>query len=452
MIIDITHETHKQIKNARLAEYAAIYLRIFDDFMSQVAASGIEVDTQDYSQEAAARIARLRQKGAVLRNSDRSIYINAISPACVACQKGIGSATFFTSLQCHRHCYYCFNPNQVDYEYFNQHKRNPAQELAQIRLAGEHVNYLALTGGEPLLHKAETMAFLQTAATVFPQAHTRLYTTGDHADKSTLQQMQAAGLAEIRFSIRMHDLYKGHRLTFDRIALARQYIPTVMVEMPVLPGTTEEMKDVLLELDRLQIHSINLLEFCYPFVNPQAYNERGFKVKKRPFHTLYNYWYAGGVPISQSEQVCLDLLEFALEQKLTLGVHYCSLENKLTGQNYQQNYGRSLSKTTHFSSDDYLLKSAKVFGQDIPKVLAVFHRNGYRDYQRNREHRYLEFHVDQIESLSDLDIEIAISTSTLEMRQHELVMRELKVDLTRPQLFDAAHDMASGSVIGGVPV
>ena len=70
MIIDITRDTHDQIKNRRLAEYAAIYLGIFDDFMAQVAASGIEVDAQDYSQETAVRIERLRQNGAVLRNSD----------------------------------------------------------------------------------------------------------------------------------------------------------------------------------------------------------------------------------------------------------------------------------------------------------------------------------------------------------------------------------------------
>ncbi|MCB8925203.1 MAG: radical SAM protein [Ardenticatenaceae bacterium] len=436
MIIDITQETHKQIKNRRLAEYAAIYLDIFDGFMEQVAATGIQIDDTDYSQETADRIEQLRQKGAVLRNSDRSIYVNAISPACVACQKGVGSATFITSLQCHRDCYYCFNPNQVEYEYFQQHKVDPAQELVKIGAAGQRVDYLALTGGEPLLHKEEANAFFQTATEIFPEAHKRLYTTGDHANEATLQELQAAGLEEIRFSIRMHDLAKGHRLTFERIALAKQYIPMVMVEMPILPGTLAVMKEVLLELEQLQIHSINLLEFCYPFTQAQAYNERGFTVKKRPFHILYNYWYAGGVPISESELVCLELMDFALEKELTIGVHYCSLENKLTGQNYQQNYGRSLPPTATFSEKDYLLKSAKVFGGDISKALNVFNRNGYRGYQRNQEHRYLEFHVAQIPELVGLNIEVGLSTSTLEMRENELVVRELKVDLVTPESFD----------------
>ena len=82
-----------------------------------------------------------------------------------------------------------------------------------------------------------------------------------------------------------------------------------------------------------------------------------------------------------------------------------------------------------------------MFGRDIPKVLKVFNRTGYRDHQRNREHRYLEFHVDQIQDLIDLDIEIGLATSTLEMRENDLVVRELKVDLTSPRLFDAACDI-----------
>ena len=83
--------------------------------------------------------------------------------------------------------------------------------------------------------------------------------------------LQEAGLNEIRFSIRMHDSEQSRRHIYERIALAKRYIPQVMVEMPVLPGTLETMKDILLELDRLDIHSVNLLEFCYPYFNAEAF-------------------------------------------------------------------------------------------------------------------------------------------------------------------------------------
>ena len=203
------------------------------------------------------------------------------------------------------------------------------------------------------------------------------------------------------------------------------------------------MKDVLLELEKLQIHSINLLEFCYPLTNAAEFQRRGYKIRRRPYKVLYNYWYAGGVPIAGSETACLELVDFALQQELSIGVHYCSLENKLTGQNYQQNYDQKRPATHFFSEKDYLLKSAKVFGSDIPRVFNVFRRSGYTNFSKSKQPRYLEFHVDQIDVLRELDpdLEIGLSTSTLEIRDDEQVLRELKLDVTTPQTFDRARDI-----------
>jgi len=438
VIVDITRETHGQIRNPVFARYAAMYLDIYDRYMEQVRATGIEIDPHDYAQEVAQRRERLRQRGAHVRNTGRSVYINALSPACVACKKGVGSATFFVSLRCHRDCYYCFNPNQMDYEFYKTHTRDLIRELDEIAAQGGQLEYLALTGGEPLLHKDEALAFFRHARALYPGAHLRLYTCGDYVDEPILQALQAAGLDEIRFSIRMHDAPKAREHILHRIELARRYIRLVMVEMPVPPGTQDEMRALLLELDRIGIFSINLLELCYPLMNAADFNARGFKVKARPFETLYDYWYAGGVPVARSELECLDLLEFALEQGLSIGVHYCSLENKFTGQNYRQNAGRKLPRVALLSNRDYMLKSAKVFGDDIPRVLDVFERAGIRDYEHDPAHDYLEFSVSHIRALKKLDVEIGISTSTLEQREDGVYLRELKIDLTTPAWFKPA--------------
>lgn len=421
--------------NPDFAAYAGMYARIYEDFMQQVTETGIEIDPVDRSEEAAARRASLREKGVVLRNGGRSLVLNTISPACVACQQSIGSATFFLSLQCHRDCYYCFNPNQVDYEYFRSHTRDLATELDDIHAQEMEMRYVALTGGEPLLHKDEAVAFFAQARQQFPDAYQRLYTCGDHTNETNLAELRDAGLDEIRFSIRLHDVARAREKTLERIALARQFIPQVMVEMPVPPGSTEVMQQVLLALDDLDIYSINLLELCYPLRNAEAFNERGYKVKHRPFKTLYNYWYAGGVPIAQSELECLDLLEFAADRDLSLGVHYCSLENKLTGQNYQQNRGQAYPATMVLSDDDYLLKSAKVFGRDIPGVMEALRRRGYQEYEFDEASQSLTFSVDAIKYLKSLDVEVGIATSTVEPREDGQYLRELKIDLTTPQTF-----------------
>ena len=239
----------------------------------------------------------------------------------------------------------------------------------------------------------------------------------------------------------MHDLAKGHRNTYNNIALAREYIPNVMVEMPVMPGTLAEMKDVLIELDRLGIFGINLLELCFPLNNAEIYREKNYKIKARPFRVLYDYWYAGGLPVAGSETVCLDLIEFALDAGLKLGVHYCSLENKHTGQVYKQDSGQTLPKRIYFSQKDYFLKSAKVFGEDMPAVQQLFDKSGYRDYFINDQNNYLEFHVNKISSLKKMDIDIGVSYNVIETRENESVLRELKVDVTTPQTFRLSTDI-----------
>lgn len=441
MIVEITPENIAQIKNPRLAAYASIYQKIERDFFARVRELGIEIDPRDDRAEAQTKIANVTSKGALERNDDKSIVVNHISPACAACQTGLGTATFFISLKCHRNCFFCFNPNQENYAEFQNQKRDCRRELEEIYRSGARLEHIALTGGEPLLHRAETIDFFNYAREKFPHAYTRLYTSGDHLDDEWLTALQRARLDEIRFSIRMYDSDAARRHTYDRIALAKAYIPNVMVEMPVLPGTLEEMKQVLTQLDALGVFGINLLEFCFPLNNAEIYRDKGYRIRHRPYRVFYNYSYAGGLPIAQSELECLDLVEFALDQKLKLGVHYCSLENKHTGEVYQRHCEQKIPAHLYFSPRDYFLKSAKVFGKAIKQVLPIFERNGYRDFQRSRDHYYLEFHVNQIAALKSLDIEIGIATSMIEARPGGDVIRELKVDATTPQTFDPATDV-----------
>ncbi|MBI5301771.1 MAG: radical SAM protein [Chloroflexi bacterium] len=441
MIVEITRDNIAQIKNLHLANYAAIYAKIQQDFFARIRALGVEFDPRDDRAEAQTKIANVVSKGAVLRNDDKSIYVNHISPACAACQTGLGTATFFISLKCHRNCFFCFNPNQENYAEFQTQKRNCVRELEEIYQSGARLEHLALTGGEPLLHRAEVVEFFNYANEKFPHAYKRLYTSGDHIDVELLTALQRARLDEIRFSIRLYDSEQARRHTYDRIALTKAYIPNVMVEMPVLPGTLPEMKQVLTRLDELDVSGINLLEFCFPLNNADMYRDKGYRIKQRPFRVLYNYSYAGGLPVAQSESACLDLVEFALDQKLKLGVHYCSLENKHTGQVYQQHFEQKIPAHLYFSPRDYFLKSAKVFGKDLHQVLPIFERMRYRDFQRNRDRYYLEFHVEKIAALKDLAIEIGIATSVMEARPDGAVIRELKVDLTTPQTFDLATDV-----------
>lgn len=440
MIIRIAKENLSLIKNPEFAQYAQIYTRVYEHFIEQVESTGIELD-RNHEEETHLKLERLQQKNTHFRNSDKSMSTNWISSACEACQKGVGTFTSYVSLMCHRRCFFCFNPNQENYDRFTHQMRNCTEELGQLLMRGQKLSHLALTGGEPLLHKQEMLKFFRYAQEKSPRTHTRLYTSGDFLDPEILQELKDAGLKEIRFSIKMEDSEQIKKEVYERIALAKEYISDVIVEMPVLPGSLSEMKDLLLELEEIGISGINLLELCFPFHNAQEFKKRGYKVKNPPFKVLYDYWYAGGLPISHSELECLDLLEFALEKQLQIGVHYCSLENKQTGQIYQQNQGQKVSNLMRFSPTEYFFKSAKVFGEDIDKVRNVFRKKKVTQFQINMDHKFLEFHVTQIKLLKDLDIEIGISSNIMESREDGKYLRELKIDLTYPKEFDLKKDI-----------
>jgi len=439
MIIDINQETLTKITNLYLLADATRYVHIFNEFRESIKKTGMEIDTRSYSVEVQDKITQLKQKGARVRNTDKSIYINNISPACVACQTGEGAETGYISLLCKRDCYYCFNENQQNYDIFTESKTDYIQYLNRAHKIFGNLISVGLTGGEPLLFMEDTIKYFSHAEKIAPDAYTRLYTCGDGISKEVLKSLQSVNLDEIRFSIKIES--NNWRNSFDQIALAREYIPHVMVEMPVEPNLVDPMKELLTELNSLEIFGINLLEFLYPFRNEDEYIKREYKIKNRPYKILYDYLYAGGLPISGSDLACLDLMEFCLDHAMNIGVHYCSLENKFSSQIYQQNTKLPLSSIEYVSEKDYFIKTAKVYGEDIEKVVQVFLEQDYQDYEINNENNFIEFHVNKIAELKALDLEIGISTSVVDSDERGKFIRELKVDLTNPALFDLEVDL-----------
>ena len=359
-------------------EYIAEFDEVKADFEKSVAEFGLPFEAKE-TQLRETRVCVAEQCGCHCENGNASLWLNWISPACVACRTGERTATFFTSLKCSRHCYFCFNPNQEDYGYWLSHKRDIAGELREAHAAGAGFDCLAITGGEPLLFKSDVYAFLDAVRELYPRAHVRLYTCGDFLDDACLAELRARGLDEIRFSVKLDGdeaLAPEHARTLDAIERAVAFIPDVMVEMPVGPHDGPAMKELLVRLDAMGVRGVNLLEFGFPLCNAEAFAERGLELRQNPYPILYNYWYAGGLPIAGSEAECLELMRFAAERSLRLGVHYCSLDNKNTGQIYQQNKGFLLDKVfaaahgwLHFDEEDYFLKCVKVVGDDASAVL-----------------------------------------------------------------------------------
>ena len=356
-----------------LKAYARMFEEAEKDFESAMGKYGVPFEEAESSPRS--ERGRMGRRGCHCENGGSSIWRNWISPACLACRTGEGTGSVFVDLRCTKNCYFCFNANQPHYDHFRSHERDIVLELEQAHAAGAAYRFLAITGGEPLLHEDRVIAFLERAAQRYPEAHKRLYTNGDLLTERGLARLADSGLTEIRFSVKPLDADDRQEHVYAMMEKAAAVLPDVVVEVPVIPGSLEEMKGLVRRADGLGVRGINLLEFCFPLCNAEEFLKRGLALRKRPYRFLYDYWYRGGVPVAQSEREALALLEFVDREDLRIGMHYCSADNRNAGQVNLQDKAfeakrdvRRVYPWIERDGDDYFLKCAKAFGDDVAPV------------------------------------------------------------------------------------
>lgn len=320
-------------------------------------------------------------------NGGSSVWRGWISTACRACRTGEQTASLFVDLRCTKDCYFCFNCNQPHYEHFRVHKRNISLELDQAHAAGAKLRCLAVTGGEPLLNKDQVLPFLAHAKKLYPATHLRLYTNGDLLDEETLEELASSGLDEIRFSVKPLDFDDNQEHVFAMMERAATVLPDVVVEVPVIPDSVDELESLMRRANSIGVRGINLLEFCFPLHKTEEFLRRGFELRKHPYKYPYQYRYSGGIPIARSEKEALRLMEFAVAENLRMGVHYCSADNRISAQVNLQNKmfshdGRLRRQWPWMDADedDHFLRCAKAFGGGAADVREWAERAGSIPY------------------------------------------------------------------------
>lgn len=359
-------------------------------------------------------------------NGGASVSTGFLSSACAACVGGCGSRTFYINLRCNRNCYFCFNPNQADFEEHCARDTPWREELEAFGREVAEVTHVGLTGGEPLLCSDEALAFFARARELYPDAHLRLYTSGMGLDEAFCAKAAECGLNEIRFSVKLDEGEGAVEEALAAIALARRFPFDAMVEMPVVPAELERMKLLLRQLDDLGVRGINLLELCYPHRNWGDFARRGLALKNPPFEVLYDYGYAGGMAVAGSEEACLELVLFALDEGLSLGVHCCTLDNKNRDQVLQRNRAVALDPEVYELGDDCFYRTAKAFDGDKEKVSAYLDGIGAR---YGVEEDCVSFHPARVAEAVGLGVLPVLSWNVVEGQGADAYIRELKLQV-----------------------
>jgi pyruvate formate-lyase activating enzyme-like uncharacterized protein len=358
----------------------------------------------------------LAKRGARFRNAGASIVCGWLSPACVECTGTGGSETFSTTLRCHRDCYFCFNYNLADYEKYLHEPCPWETELnAAYDATGGKMAVLGLTGGEPLMDFPGTLEFLKRAGELFPDAHKRMYTSGDLLTVDMVEKLVDAGLDEIRFSVKQDDPEDLREKVLSNMELAVGKIPDVVVEMPIIPGTGVAMRKWMRRFDQIGISGMNMLEFCFPFHSWDKFEQRGFSLKNPPFPVMYDYGYSGGLAVAGSEELALELMLFGLDEGLDFGMHYCSLENKHRSEMRQVNEpGRTISPLFEFDEGDFFLKCAKVYGHDVDLARGVLEKAGCSTMARDSEEDSLTFPPSYADEVRKAGATVALASNVIE--------------------------------------
>ena len=206
--------------------------------------------------------------------------------------------------------------------------KNPMEHLAFIKTF--HIQGVGFSGGEPLLTLDRLLAHIKAIRQEFGNSvYLWVYTNGDRLNRSALEMLQKVGLDEIRFDI------SARKYALGPVYLAKEYIPTVTVELPAIPEDFDLVKGLLGKMETAGVNFLNLHQLTTTEYNYKAFRRRNYHFLHQPH-----------IPVFETEICALRLLLFARENQISLPINYCSsiYKNRFQGRDVRTRQGRILIK------------------------------------------------------------------------------------------------------------
>lgn len=234
-------------------------------------------------------------------------YYKQISKGCQICGEGQWSCLFITG-KCNAKCFYCPVPQT--------HDEVPGTQGLDFKTPEEFAHYVkrfgfkgvSFSGGEPLLPFERTLSYLKAVRKICDKGlYVWAYTNGILADREKMQKLADAGLDEIRFDIGA----TGFKL--DKIAFAKGLIPNITIEIPAVPEEKEKLMELLPQMIEAGVTNLNLHQLRLTPHNVKHLSKRD-----------YTYIPAEKPIVLESELAALEIIAYAKENDLNIGINYCS--------------------------------------------------------------------------------------------------------------------------------
>jgi pyruvate formate-lyase activating enzyme-like uncharacterized protein len=238
-------------------------------------------------------------------------FYHHISQGCNLCGKGKWSCLFITG-KCNANCFYCPASQENDEIPATQYFNFPEPEMYAAYINHFGFKGISFSGGEPLLYFERVLDYLETLREKCdPKLYIWLYTNGILGDEDKYKKLAAAGLNEIRFDI------GATGFNLDKVKKAKGIIPVVTIEIPAVPEETEKIKQLLPEMAEAGVSNLNLHQLRLTLYNAPKLSKRN-----------YTFIHAEQPIVLESELAALEILNFARDNQLEIGINYCSFHFK----------------------------------------------------------------------------------------------------------------------------
>ena len=248
----------------------------------------------------------------------QSQYLSPLSPACKMCAQGSKMVVLVTGL-CPARCFYCplsKNKQNKDVIYADEWQLENENDVDTLIAEAKAINAKGsgITGGDPLLVPHRTIKYIKLLKETFGENfHIHLYTSGLQ-NTDSIRKMVEAGLDEIRFhpEPKNWENMKQSPLRSVIVDSVRLSVETA-IEIPVIPGKTKEIIELISWADDQNVKYINLNELEFSEQNEIALYHKGF--------TMRNELSAA---VKHSQENAYGVLQHFESHPVSIGIHYCS--------------------------------------------------------------------------------------------------------------------------------
>jgi len=301
---------------------------------------------------------------------------------------------FITGL-CDKSCWYCplsFEKRGRDVVYANERPVRAIDDVIEEAEA-QGAEGAGITGGNPLLVFDRVIEYLRGLKDYFGESfHIHLYTAVSRAlTVEKVRTLEKIGLDELRIHLMLDNPQEWKIVEKIVGALSNM---AVGVEIPVIPDLAEDIKKMIMFLDRVGVLFLNMNELEFSESNSFALKMRGYSLRKNSFSA-----------VNGSHEAAMDIMEWAEINVKNLSIHYCPafIKDSVQYKNRLIRTAKRVKKRHEVITDEGTLIKGVVIHSSLSLaelckyIESIIGVSPYMDLSKNR----VELHPELLEEISD---------------------------------------------------